>query len=76
MYYEIRKKFYWPGIKDQIEREIRSCETCQKYNRKTRGGCEFISTSRYLEKVAIDLIEFREEGAYLIVGIDYFTRRL
>lgn len=76
VYYELRKKYYWPGIKDQIERVLKRCETCQKYNGKTSGGSDFISTTRYLEKVGMDLIEFREEGFFVVVGIDYFTRRL
>lgn len=75
VYYEIRKQFYWPGVKDQIERVLKNCETCQKFNRKTSGGTDFVSTTRYLEKVGLDLIEFREEKAFIVVAIDYFTRR-
>lgn len=76
VYYELRKKYYWPGIKDQIREALKECETCQKYNRKTSGGSDFISTTRYLEKVGMDLIEFREEKAFVVVAVDYFTRRL
>lgn len=76
VYYALRETVYWPGMKDHIEKEIKKCETCQKYNRKTSGGCEFISTSRYLEKVGMDLIEFRDEGYYVVVAVDYFTRRM
>lgn len=50
--------------------------TRQKYNRKTSGGCEFITKTRYLKKVGMDLIDFGEEGVFLVVGIDYFTRRV
>ncbi|KAF9758263.1 hypothetical protein NGRA_3187 [Nosema granulosis] len=73
VYYELRKKFYWPGIKKQIEEVLKGCETCQKYYRKTKGGCDFIQTSRYLEKVG-DLIEFRDEKCFVVVAIDYFIR--
>jgi hypothetical protein len=76
VYYEIRKVYYWPGIKKQIEEVLKGCETCQKYNRKTRGGCDFIASTRYLEKVGIDLIEFRDERCFVIVAIDYFTRKV
>jgi hypothetical protein len=34
VYYELRKTYYWPGIKDQIYEAIKRCEVCQKYNRK------------------------------------------
>lgn len=39
-----------------------------------RGKGEFVITSRPSEKVCLDLIEFRKEGKYLLVGIDYFSR--
>ena len=59
VYYEPRKRYYWSEIKDQIYEVIKRCETCQKYNRKTGGGSEFISTTRYLEKIGMYMIEFR-----------------
>lgn len=36
-------------------------------------GCEFVTTSKQGEKVAIYLMEIQEEGVYVIVAIDYFT---
>ena len=33
----------------------------QVYNRKKSGGCYFVHTTRYLEKIALDLIEFRDK---------------
>lgn len=76
VYYEMKQDYYWPGIRLNIEDEIGKCETCQINNRKKSGGYDFVSTSRYLEKVVLDLMEFREHGVYVIVAIDYFTRRL
>lgn len=76
VYYEIRKEFYWPGVKDQIEKVLKNCETCQKYNRKTSGGTDFVCTTIYLEKIGLDIIEFREEIVFIVVAIDYFTRRV
>jgi hypothetical protein len=43
------------------------------YRMKT-GGCDFVSTQSYLEKVELDLIEFREVGMYILVSIDYHIR--
>ena len=76
VYYELRKRYYWPGIEDQVYEVIKRRETCQKYNRKTSGGGEFISTTRYLEKLGMDMIEFRDEKKVIVVAVDYFTRRL
>jgi hypothetical protein len=37
---------------------------------------EEVITMRYLEKVRLDMIEFREEKVFVAVAVDYFTRRL
>ncbi|WUR04589.1 LTR Retrotransposon [Vairimorpha necatrix] len=74
MYYAMKFDYYWPGIKEDIGKMIKRCEECQIYNRKRSGGCDFVATSRYLEKVALDLIDFRDKGKYVLVAIDYHTR--
>ncbi|WUR03409.1 reverse transcriptase [Vairimorpha necatrix] len=67
VYYAMKFDYYWPGIKENIKMMIKKCEKCQKYNRKKSGGCDFIATSRYLEKVAIDLIDYRDLGKFVLV---------
>ncbi|KAF9749472.1 Transposon Ty4-H Gag-Pol polyprotein, partial [Nosema granulosis] len=74
VYYEMKDKFYWPGIKESIANKIKKCETCQINNRKTTGGCDFIATSRWMEKLALDIMFIENENLYVLVGIDYFTR--
>ncbi|KRH93832.1 LTR Retrotransposon, partial [Pseudoloma neurophilia] len=69
-----KKKHYWPNIKKQIEAVINKCEICQKFNRKKGNKNEFVTSSRPFEKVALDLIDMRREGIYILVGIDYFSR--
>lgn len=61
-------------MKKNIAEMLKKCETCQKYNRKKKGGCEFVVTKRPLEKVALDLIDMRVEMQSTSVGINYFTR--
>ena len=74
VYYELRKAYYWPGMQKEVELQLKECETCKINNRKCAGGSEFVVTTRRGEKVAIDLIDVREECKYILVGIDYFTR--
>jgi len=38
VYYALRKRYYWLGIKDQIKKVLKKCVTCQKFNRKTSGA--------------------------------------
>lgn len=50
-----------------------------KYSRSTKKTSEkydFISTIRYFEQAGIYLIEFRSEGVYVVMAIDYFARRM
>lgn len=74
VYHEIKKKYYWPYIKKQIESVLKKCELWQQYNRKSSNKDEFVTSSRPFEKVALDLIDMRQEGCYILVAIDYFTR--
>lgn len=47
---------------------------CRMYNRKNKGGAEFVETSRKLEKVALDVMRLELEEKYVVVMIDYYTR--
>ena len=38
VYYELKKTFYWPGIKLDIEKTLKKCEICLKVNRKKTTG--------------------------------------
>ena len=75
-YYELKKNFYWPGMKDQLQKRLKECEICQIGNRKAKGGAVMVATSRKGEKFAIDIMKIGELGEYILVGIDYFTRVL
>ena len=50
VYNVLGNDYYWPDIKDHIKKKTRNSEISQKYNRRTRGRCDFISTTRYLRK--------------------------
>ena len=73
--YRIRKTHYWPGMKDTIREELKKCEVCLINNRKKSGGSDFVTTNEPLEKLAVDVLDLKsEEGIYVLIGIDYFTR--
>ncbi|KRH92567.1 putative LTR retrotransposon, partial [Pseudoloma neurophilia] len=74
VYQEIKRKYYWPNIKKQIELVLKKCEVCKKYNIKKGSKGEFVISNRSFEKVALDLIDMRQKGAHILVGIDYFSR--
>jgi hypothetical protein len=74
VYYEIKKNYYWPGIKETIAEAIKKCEVCQKLNRKNTGGDRFIETTRRMEKVALDIAKSGKN--YVLIAIDYFSRMI
>jgi hypothetical protein len=45
-----------------------------RYLIENKKGNGFIITSRPMEKVALDLADVRQEGQYIIIVIDCFTR--
>ncbi|KAM0678804.1 hypothetical protein BDAP_000589, partial [Binucleata daphniae] len=71
---KLRKTNYWPGIKKTIENVIKECEVCHIYNRKPKRQPECVSTTRPLEKVALDTIELREKNCYIFIKIDYYIK--
>ena len=76
VYYELKRKYYGPGIKETIKRMIKECETCQMVNRKRKGVFEYVTTTRPFEKVGLDLIDLRENTMYVLIAIDYYTQYL
>lgn len=74
VYYEMKKEFYWPGIKYTISDVLAECDVCQINNRKNKKIPEYVTTTRPMEKVASDLLNLENEDCYVLVGIDYFSR--
>jgi hypothetical protein len=74
VYYELKQKFYWIGMKATIFEVLSKCKTCIEMNNKKKGGSLFVTTSRVLEKVAIDLLDLGRNDKYVLVCIDYFSR--
>ncbi|KAI5152345.1 hypothetical protein ENBRE01_2758 [Enteropsectra breve] len=72
--YEIEKHYKWKGIKEMAEHVIKTCEICNKNNRKQSGGCIFVETKQPLEKTAIDIMKLSEYDTNILVFIDYYTR--
>lgn len=74
VYYDYRKEFYWPGMKNFIIEKIKHCETCSIYNRKNKLPPQYIKTYEPLQQIGVDIMEVRRLKKYVIVGIDYYTR--
>lgn len=55
---KITGRYYWPGIRKDIEKHVRECMECQRYkatNLKPAGLYQTVSSNQRFEVIAIDL---------------------
>lgn len=74
--YELRKRYYWPGVKQTVINVVKTCVTCQINNRKNKTAPEYVTTVKPYEKIALDLIQITNMKGYIVLGIDYYTRQI
>ena len=77
----VRKRFYWPGVTNDVKRWCQSCDQCAR--RKPGPGrgkspLQQSSVSRPLERMAVDILGglpvTRNGNEYIIVVGDYYTK--
>ena len=76
-----RKRFWWPGIKKDVIRWCRHCNTCQYHNLRSgarRSSLHQTTIGAPLERVAFDILSFpvetTEGNTCVLVICDYFTK--
>lgn len=74
VYYELKQQVYWPRMKADIYNVLKNCRICKENNFKKKGGSIFVTTSRPLEKFAVDVLKLDSSDEYVLVCIDYFSR--
>lgn len=74
VYYNLKLKYYWPGMKEFIREKLKKCEICEVNNRKNKMGYEFVATSRKMEKFAIDIVNIETEGKFVFGGHRLFFK--
>lgn len=74
IYYALKEKWYWYGMKKDIDDVLSKCEECSINNRKRSEGNTFVTTTKQFEKVAIDILDLNLEKEKILIMIDYFSR--
>ena len=79
MYNKILDKFYWKGMKNDIQKYVKTCEQCQKRgNIGSKGLLNLIKVGKAWEIIGIDFVgplgKTRKGNKYILVVMDYFTK--
>ncbi|MCG8096512.1 MAG: DDE-type integrase/transposase/recombinase [Candidatus Thiodiazotropha endolucinida] len=77
----IRRRFYWPGVREDVERWIKSCDTCARVKPgpgRGKAALQQFKVSAIMQCVAIDIfgpLPISENGnEYIIVLGEYFSK--
>ena len=79
IYEKTKGRYYWKGLKEDVETYVKSCDKCQR-REKPRGKHELhpIEVKEPFYMIGIDFVgplPITEKGnKYIIVAIDYFTK--
>lgn len=80
VYELVKTRFFWAGMKNDVERWCRSCQACKRVKPPppTKNGLlQPITTTRPFELVSMDIVgpfkTTQRQNKYILVMIDYFT---
>ena len=79
VYSELRRHFWWNGMRTDVTRWSRACLVCATHStgRKVRPPLTPIPVSGPFDRVGVDVIQFprsRNGNQYAVVFVDYLTK--
>ena len=78
--YNVRTRFWWPGLRADVKRWCRTCIACQKQNPRSARRIPLHQdlVGSPMERIAMDILSFREQtengNTCILVITDYFTK--
>ena len=79
--HKMKQAFYWPRMRDDVQRMCRSCDKCTARKptlKKTRAPLKQYVVGEPMERMAIDVIgplpKTKKGNKYVVVIADYFTK--
>ena len=77
----IKRRFYWPSIREEAERWIKSCDICARVMPspgRGRAALHQFKVNAIMQCVAVDILGplpiFEKGNVYIIVLEDYFAK--
>ena len=79
IYSELKRHYWWPGMRADVGRWSRACLTCATHNagRATHPPLTPIPVTGPFDRVGVDVIQFprsKDGNKYAIVFMDYLTK--
>jgi hypothetical protein len=77
---KLRRRFYWPGYREDVIRWCQWCDKCQKRNPSTqkKASLQQKPVGMPMERIAVDilgpLVETERGMKYIMVVVDYFSK--
>ena len=78
--HNVRSRFWWPGMRDDVCRWCRTCGACQRRNPRSGSRMPLYQdlVGSPMERMAMDILSFREQtengNTCVLVVTDYFTK--
>jgi hypothetical protein len=78
-YERIKERYYWKGIKNDVETYVKTCNQCQKRGKpKGKNELHSIKVKEPFYQIGIDFVgplpQTQKGNKYIIVAMDYFTK--
>ena len=78
-YRKIKERFYWKGMKNDIEQYIKYCDSCQRRGKKGgQGYLNPIKVEKPFNRIGIDFVgplpKTQKGNRYIIVAMDYLMK--
>lgn len=75
----IKEKYYWPNMAEEIKQYIESCDSCQRTGKPTKDPSIIpIKVTGPFDQIGIDFVGplkiSKNENKYIIVATDYLTK--
>jgi hypothetical protein len=77
----IARKYWWPGMRGDVEKWIRECEVCQKFKApkdEKKGKMRMIEATLPFELMGMDILtdlnETKNGNRHIVVLTDYYTK--
>ena len=78
--YNLRARFWWPGLREDVNRWCRTCSACQRRNPRTGSRMTLHQdlVGSPMERMAMDILSFKEQttngNTCILVVTDYFSK--